>query len=147
MLKKVKPVLDTSYKPYVSDGNQEEDTEPEFYRTDEEQLVLKKVAAFYNKVPMPCKPVPDQDPNSTTPTKPSQKRIPDIEHIILLKIMQESGDYKAATALVGVDLKYTSKTFVRAQIAVDSQLASLELIKHAVWKPTQSTSQSKIPPF
>ncbi|KAJ9063111.1 hypothetical protein DSO57_1003641 [Entomophthora muscae] len=28
MLEKVKPVLDTSYKPYISDGNQEEDKEP-----------------------------------------------------------------------------------------------------------------------
>ncbi|KAJ9077099.1 hypothetical protein DSO57_1019958 [Entomophthora muscae] len=58
MLEKEKPVLDTSYEPYVSDSNQEEDKEPEFFRTDEGQLVLKKVAAFYNKVPMPCKPVP-----------------------------------------------------------------------------------------
>ncbi|KAJ9081727.1 hypothetical protein DSO57_1011544 [Entomophthora muscae] len=33
----------------------------------EGQLVLKKVAAFYNKVPMPCVPVPEQDPDSTTP--------------------------------------------------------------------------------
>ncbi|KAJ9066797.1 hypothetical protein DSO57_1006088 [Entomophthora muscae] len=43
MLEKVKPVLDTSYKPYISDGNQEEDKEPEFYQTNEGQLVLKKV--------------------------------------------------------------------------------------------------------
>ncbi|KAJ9084877.1 hypothetical protein DSO57_1019517 [Entomophthora muscae] len=40
MLEKVKPVLDTSYKPYVSDGNQEEDKEPEFFRTDKGQLVV-----------------------------------------------------------------------------------------------------------
>ncbi|KAJ9054690.1 hypothetical protein DSO57_1011480 [Entomophthora muscae] len=55
MLEKVKPVLDTNYKTYVSDGNQEEGKEPEFFRSDEGQLVLKKVAAFYNKVPMPYK--------------------------------------------------------------------------------------------
>ncbi|KAJ9085230.1 hypothetical protein DSO57_1016032 [Entomophthora muscae] len=54
MLEKVKPVLDTSYKPYASDGNQEEEKEPEFFRTDEGHLVLKRVAAFYTKVPMPC---------------------------------------------------------------------------------------------
>ncbi|KAJ9067071.1 hypothetical protein DSO57_1003378 [Entomophthora muscae] len=36
---------------------------------------------------------------------------------------------------------------VRAQIALDSQLASLELIKHAAWKPTQSTFQGKKNPF
>ncbi|KAJ9087459.1 hypothetical protein DSO57_1033174 [Entomophthora muscae] len=54
MLEKVKPVLTTSYEPYVSDGNQEEDKEPEFFITDEGKLVLKKVAAFYTKVPMPC---------------------------------------------------------------------------------------------
>ncbi|KAJ9069606.1 hypothetical protein DSO57_1016767 [Entomophthora muscae] len=48
MLEKVKPVLDTSYKPYFSDGNQEDDKEPKFYQTDEGQLVLKKVAAVRN---------------------------------------------------------------------------------------------------
>ncbi|KAJ9068377.1 hypothetical protein DSO57_1029334 [Entomophthora muscae] len=69
MMEKVKPVLDTSYEPYVSDGNQEEEKEPEFYRTDEGQLVLKKVSAFYTKVPMPCKPVPNQDPNSTATSR------------------------------------------------------------------------------
>ncbi|KAJ9052369.1 hypothetical protein DSO57_1034953 [Entomophthora muscae] len=36
---------------------------------------------------------------------------------------------------------------VRAHIALDSQLASLELIKHAAWKPTQSTLQGKDPSF
>ncbi|KAJ9088837.1 hypothetical protein DSO57_1019115 [Entomophthora muscae] len=36
---------------------------------------------------------------------------------------------------------------VRAHIALDSQLASLEVIKHAAWKPPQSTFQGKIPPF
>ncbi|KAJ9062060.1 hypothetical protein DSO57_1014684 [Entomophthora muscae] len=86
MLEKVKPVLNTSYKPYVSDGNQEEDKEPEFFRTDEGQLVLKKVAAFYNKVPIPCKLVLEQDPNSTTPAKPAQKPIPHIKCIILVVI-------------------------------------------------------------
>ncbi|KAJ9086119.1 hypothetical protein DSO57_1007522 [Entomophthora muscae] len=111
MLEKVKPVLDTTYESYISDGSQEEDKEPEFYRTDEGQLVLKEVIAFYNKVPMPCKPVTNQNPNSTTPAKPTQKRIPNIKHIILLKLMREYGDYKAAVALVGVNPKYASKTF------------------------------------
>ncbi|KAJ9083950.1 hypothetical protein DSO57_1029221 [Entomophthora muscae] len=72
-------LLDTSYETYISDGNQEEDKEPEFYRTDEGQLVLKKVAAFYNTVPMPCKPVTNQDTSSSEPTKPSKKCIPDIK--------------------------------------------------------------------
>ncbi|KAJ9054691.1 hypothetical protein DSO57_1011481 [Entomophthora muscae] len=58
-------------------------------------------------------PVSEQDPNSTTPTKPTQKRIPDIKHIILLKLMRESGDYKTAAAIAGVDPKYTSKTFYK----------------------------------
>ncbi|KAJ9089349.1 hypothetical protein DSO57_1013929 [Entomophthora muscae] len=31
MLEKVKPVLDTSYKPYISDGNQEDNNKYEFY--------------------------------------------------------------------------------------------------------------------
>ncbi|KAJ9050989.1 hypothetical protein DSO57_1009073 [Entomophthora muscae] len=43
MLEKIKPVFDTSYKPYVSDGNQEDNSKPDFYRTTEGQLVLKKV--------------------------------------------------------------------------------------------------------
>ncbi|KAJ9070389.1 hypothetical protein DSO57_1008431 [Entomophthora muscae] len=38
-------------------------------------------------------------------------------------------------------------TVVRAQSALDSQLASLEVIKHAAWKPPQSTFQGEIPPF
>ncbi|KAJ9048428.1 hypothetical protein DSO57_1035132 [Entomophthora muscae] len=105
ILEKVKPVLDTSYKPYVSDGNQEDDEEPEFYQTNEGQLVLKKVAALYTKMLMPCKPVTNQDPVLSEPTKPAQKRIPDIKHITLLKLMHESGNYKAATAIVGVDPK------------------------------------------
>ncbi|KAJ9085190.1 hypothetical protein DSO57_1016342 [Entomophthora muscae] len=111
MLEKMKPVLDTSHKPYISDDNQEEDKELEFYQTNEGQLVLKKVAALYNKVPIPCKTVTNQDPSSSEPTKPTQKRIPDIKCIILLKLMSESGDYKAAAAIVGVDPKYASKTF------------------------------------
>ncbi|KAJ9072276.1 hypothetical protein DSO57_1029283 [Entomophthora muscae] len=60
---------------------------------------------------MPCNPVTNQDPSSSEPTKPSQKRIPDTKQIILLQLMRESGDYKVATALVGVDSKYASKTF------------------------------------
>ncbi|KAJ9072140.1 hypothetical protein DSO57_1030301 [Entomophthora muscae] len=112
IMKKVKPVLDTSYEPYVSDGNQEDNNEPEFYRTVERQLVLKKIAAFYNKVPMLCAPVSNQDLDLTTPANPAQKRIPDIKCIILLRLIRESGDYKAAAALVEVDPKYTSKVFV-----------------------------------
>ncbi|KAJ9087628.1 hypothetical protein DSO57_1031205 [Entomophthora muscae] len=99
MLEKVKPVLDTSYEPYVSDGNQEEDKEPELYQTDEGHLVLKKVAAFYNKVPMPCV-VPNANKLIPTAKKPAQKRIPEIKHIILLKLMHESGNYKATWPLL-----------------------------------------------
>ncbi|KAJ9068533.1 hypothetical protein DSO57_1027711 [Entomophthora muscae] len=36
-----------SYEPYFSNGNQEEDKEPKFYRTDEEQLVLKNVTVGF----------------------------------------------------------------------------------------------------
>ncbi|KAJ9060446.1 hypothetical protein DSO57_1030808 [Entomophthora muscae] len=71
MMEKVKPVLKTSYEPYISDGNQEDNNEPKFYRTMQGRLVLKKVVSFYTKVPMLCVPVPEQDPNSTTPTKPA----------------------------------------------------------------------------
>ncbi|KAJ9073657.1 hypothetical protein DSO57_1013899 [Entomophthora muscae] len=35
MLEKMKPVLDASYEPYISDGKQEDDKDPEFFRTDE----------------------------------------------------------------------------------------------------------------
>ncbi|KAJ9064729.1 hypothetical protein DSO57_1027350 [Entomophthora muscae] len=110
MLEKVKPVLDTSYKPYISDGNKEDDKEPQFYQTNEEQLVVKKVAAFYTKVTMPCV-VPNANESIPTTKKPAQKRIPNIKRIILLKLLQELGDYKVAVALVGVDPKYASKTF------------------------------------
>ncbi|KAJ9074294.1 hypothetical protein DSO57_1007984 [Entomophthora muscae] len=103
MLEKVKPVLNTSYKPYFSDGNQEDDKEPEFYQTNKGQLVFKKFAAFYTKLPMPCV-VPNANESIPTTKKPAQKPIPDIKHIILLKLMRESGNYKAAAALVGVDL-------------------------------------------
>ncbi|KAJ9052370.1 hypothetical protein DSO57_1034954 [Entomophthora muscae] len=69
IMEKVKPVIDTSYKPHISDSNQEDNDKPKFYRTTEGQLVLKKAAVFYNKVPMPCVPVPEQDTSSTKPTK------------------------------------------------------------------------------
>ncbi|KAJ9048032.1 hypothetical protein DSO57_1039051 [Entomophthora muscae] len=139
MLEKVKPVLDTSYEPYISDGNQEDDKEPQFYQTNEGQLVLKKVAAFYNKVPMPCKPFINQDPGLSEPTKPVQKCIPDIKRIILLKLIQESGDYKAAAALVGVDPKHVSKTFNKfidtgqVLVAEKSLRVSTMLIKEHKW--------------
>ncbi|KAJ9058462.1 hypothetical protein DSO57_1012056 [Entomophthora muscae] len=110
LLEKVKPVIDTSYKPYISDGNQEDNEEPKFYQTDEGQLVLKKVVAFYSKVPMPCA-VPNASKSIPTAKKPAHKCIPDIKRIILLRLMCESGDYKAATAIVGVDPKYACKTF------------------------------------
>ena len=35
MLEKAKPVLDTSYEPYISNDNQEDNKEPEFFQTDE----------------------------------------------------------------------------------------------------------------
>ncbi|KAJ9051445.1 hypothetical protein DSO57_1004526 [Entomophthora muscae] len=108
MMEKVKPELNTSYEPYISDGNQEDNNEPKFYRTTEGQLMLKKVAVFYTKIPMPCKPVTNQDPGLSEPSKPTQKRIPDIKHIIFLKLMWESSDYKAAAALFGVDSKGNS---------------------------------------
>ncbi|KAJ9048431.1 hypothetical protein DSO57_1035135 [Entomophthora muscae] len=41
MLEKVKPVLDTSYEPYISNGNQEDNKETEFFQTDEGQLVVR----------------------------------------------------------------------------------------------------------
>ncbi|KAJ9077549.1 hypothetical protein DSO57_1015741 [Entomophthora muscae] len=140
MLEKVTPVLDTSYKPYVSGGNQEEDKEPGFYQTDEGQLVLKKVAAFYNKVPMPCV-VPNANKPIPTAKKLAQKHIPDIKHIILLKLMCESGNYKAAMALVGVDPKYASKTFNKfintgQVLAAEKSLpvsTMLTIVKYAAW--------------
>ncbi|KAJ9052377.1 hypothetical protein DSO57_1034885 [Entomophthora muscae] len=68
-MEKVKPVIDTSYKPHISDSNQEDNGKPKFYRTTEGQLVLKKAAVFYNKVLMHYVPVPEQDPSLTKPTK------------------------------------------------------------------------------
>ncbi|KAJ9072910.1 hypothetical protein DSO57_1022239 [Entomophthora muscae] len=50
-----KPVFDTTYEPYMSDGKgKDNDKEPKFYQTTDGQKVLKKVAAFYSQVPMPC---------------------------------------------------------------------------------------------
>ncbi|KAJ9082631.1 hypothetical protein DSO57_1002577 [Entomophthora muscae] len=57
-IEKVKTVLDTSYKPYISDGNQEG------------QEVLNNAVAFYIKVPMSCVPVTNQDPDSSAPKRP-----------------------------------------------------------------------------
>ncbi|KAJ9055221.1 hypothetical protein DSO57_1006237 [Entomophthora muscae] len=109
MMEKVKPVLDTSYKPYVSDSNQKDNNKPKFYRTMEGHLVLKKIVVFYNKVSMPCVLVPEKDSSSIKTTNAIQKLITNIKHIILLGLIQESGNYKTVTALVGVDPKYTSK--------------------------------------
>ncbi|KAJ9080232.1 hypothetical protein DSO57_1027346 [Entomophthora muscae] len=52
MMKNLKPVLDTSYKLYRIDGNQEADDKTKFYIATEGQLVLKKVVAFYTRVPL-----------------------------------------------------------------------------------------------
>ncbi|KAJ9072504.1 hypothetical protein DSO57_1026962 [Entomophthora muscae] len=95
-----------SYYPTISVT----DKELQLYQTNEGQLVLKNVAAFYTKVPMPCV-VPNANKSIPTTKKPTQKCIPNVKHIILLKLMWESGDYKAAAAIVGVDPKYASKTF------------------------------------
>ncbi|KAJ9054281.1 hypothetical protein DSO57_1016248 [Entomophthora muscae] len=138
MLEKLKSVLATSYKPYVSDGNQEDDKEPKFYQTNEGQLVLKKVEAFYTKVPMSCV-VPNANKSIPTAKKPAQKCIPDIKNIILLKLMRELGDYKAAAALVEVDPKYASKTFqkfinIGCVLAVEKSLhVSTMLTKEHKW--------------
>ncbi|KAJ9073792.1 hypothetical protein DSO57_1012780 [Entomophthora muscae] len=83
MIEKVNPVIDTSYEPYVSDGNQENNNELKFFQTMNGQQVLKKVDAFYTKVPMPCIPGPEQDPDSTTTSKASWKHILNITRIIL----------------------------------------------------------------
>ncbi|KAJ9075045.1 hypothetical protein DSO57_1000329 [Entomophthora muscae] len=83
MIEKVNPVLDTSYEPYISDGNQENNNELKFFQTVDGQQALKKVDVFYTKVPMPCIPGSEKDPDSTTPSKASWKHIINIMHIIL----------------------------------------------------------------
>ncbi|KAJ9087463.1 hypothetical protein DSO57_1033178 [Entomophthora muscae] len=56
--------------------------------------------------------------------------------------------FQAPSAMPQATDKNTMPTYVvRAQSALDSQLASLEVIKHAAWKPPQSTFQGKTPPF
>ncbi|KAJ9078283.1 hypothetical protein DSO57_1008112 [Entomophthora muscae] len=60
---------------------------------------------------MPCVPVPEQDLDSTTPTKATQKLLSYIKYIIFLRLMQESGNYKTAVALIRMDPKYSSKAF------------------------------------
>ncbi|KAJ9074826.1 hypothetical protein DSO57_1002670 [Entomophthora muscae] len=54
-------------------------------------------------------PVPEHNPSSTKPTKAAQKLISEIKFIIFLRLIQESGTYKMAAALVGLDLKYANK--------------------------------------
>ncbi|KAJ9066086.1 hypothetical protein DSO57_1013131 [Entomophthora muscae] len=71
----------------------------------------QEAVAFYNKVHMPCVPVPEKDPSSTKPIKAAQKLILNIKRIILLRLMQESCNYKTVASLVGVDPKYISKVF------------------------------------
>ncbi|KAJ9078040.1 hypothetical protein DSO57_1010858 [Entomophthora muscae] len=141
MVEKVKPVLDTSYKPYVNDGNLEEDKGPEFYRTDEGQLVLKKISAFYNKVPIPCV-VPNANRSIPTSKTPAQKRIPGIKHIILLKLMSVSGDCKAATCQ-----GRKTKAWNRVQAPTLGCQAKVRMAEKACWgiqTPNHPTGQARV---
>ncbi|KAJ9050988.1 hypothetical protein DSO57_1009072 [Entomophthora muscae] len=72
---------------------------------------LAMVTLSIGLVPMPCKPTTNQYLGLPELTKPTQKCISDIKCIILIRLMQESGDYKEAAALVGVDPKYASKVY------------------------------------
>ncbi|KAJ9061257.1 hypothetical protein DSO57_1022312 [Entomophthora muscae] len=65
MIEKVKPVLDTSYEPYVSDSNQEDIEDPEYFQNKDGQPVIKKVVVFYTKVFMSCIPVANKNPGSS----------------------------------------------------------------------------------
>lgn len=95
---------------------------------------------------MPCV-VANANKSIPTAKKPAQKCIPDIKHIILLKLMRESGDYKAAAALVGVDPKYASKTFQKfintgcVLFAEKSLCVSTMLTKEHKWAICQWITQ------
>ena len=46
-------VFNTDFEPYVSSGDEEEATEPEFFRTSEGLRVSRKMRKFYTDVPVP----------------------------------------------------------------------------------------------
>ncbi|KAJ9085664.1 hypothetical protein DSO57_1011813 [Entomophthora muscae] len=88
-MEKVKPVLDTTYKPYVSAyKGQDDNKQPQYFQTTDCKQVLKKVAEFYNK---PTESVPASK-------KPKYHVIPDATHKTFNILMEETPDYKKATA-------------------------------------------------
>ncbi|KAJ9057547.1 hypothetical protein DSO57_1021754 [Entomophthora muscae] len=53
IMEKVKPVLDTTCKPYVSDNKgQDDNKQPKYFQTIGGQQVLKKFSVFYKNVPI-----------------------------------------------------------------------------------------------
>ncbi|KAJ9086731.1 hypothetical protein DSO57_1000990 [Entomophthora muscae] len=58
-------------------------------------------------MPMPCVPIPNQDPDLTVTKNATWKAVPNIKVIILLKLIQEPDEFKKAAAIGAVDPKYT----------------------------------------
>ncbi|KAJ9081345.1 hypothetical protein DSO57_1015628 [Entomophthora muscae] len=105
IMEKVKPVLDTTHKNYVSDNKgEDEDKETQFYQTVDEKQVLKKIAAFYSKVPMSCD-VAESMEFFPKAKKPKYHIIPDATWEAFSRLMKETTDYKKATSIVGISAK------------------------------------------
>ncbi|KAJ9049593.1 hypothetical protein DSO57_1022833 [Entomophthora muscae] len=51
MIEKFKPIIDTSYKPYIRDSDQEDVKEPKIYRTTEKYLMLKRFWPSISRCP------------------------------------------------------------------------------------------------
>ncbi|KAJ9085355.1 hypothetical protein DSO57_1014774 [Entomophthora muscae] len=121
------PHFNTSYEPLTTT---EEPSAPVIYSTIDGATASKRNPTFYTKVPIPCVKPASQD--AIVPAK-GRCWFTDNECEALLNCLNKE------MAVWDIAL--------RAQSALDSQLASLEVIKHAAWKPPQSTFQGKIPPF
>ncbi|KAJ9065892.1 hypothetical protein DSO57_1015125 [Entomophthora muscae] len=89
MMEKVKSMIDTTYKPYMSDNKGEGDNkEPQSFQTTKGEKVLKKFAVFCSQVPMPCV-VPKS--NESIPTAKNSKYhvIPNATYVIFARLMKE----------------------------------------------------------
>ncbi|KAJ9067732.1 hypothetical protein DSO57_1036157 [Entomophthora muscae] len=102
ILEKVKPVLDTSYKIYVSDSKgADKDKLPHYFQPVKRQKVLKKDAAFYSQVPMPC--VVAEPVKLLSNTKNAKYHvIPAATRETFMRLMEDTTDYRKASAIVRI---------------------------------------------
>ncbi|KAJ9058810.1 hypothetical protein DSO57_1008340 [Entomophthora muscae] len=102
IMEKVKPVLDTMYKPYVSDNKgQDDNKQPQYFKNTDEQKVLKKVAEFYRQVSMPCV-VAEPVESLSNAKKAKHHIIPNSTRETFKRLMKETNAYKKAAAIIGI---------------------------------------------